>query len=250
MALNVFIQSQGGLLFTGGYLIEKRPIIACFDAIFVVSAMLIALCMIALKHARLSAGNEWTTKLPIVGADEKALVHASSNSLRCYQTFFVVAFVLFPAYSLLHFNDKVWNAGVIWSDAPGGFVLAIPVKCTMNGSTEGCDAAKVSKMFASPRDVRFWLAETVHDPKQFQLGRDVPNSSSVIKDSFKPHDLSAECRKDSESCRGVQWFHPWNLLAMWTATAGAAMAVVVLLLELLFRDPRVASEANSAPDHI
>ena len=92
-ALNVFVQSQGGLLFTGGYLIEKRPVIASFDAILIVSALLIVVCLVGVQYARLSSSDAWSTRLPIVGDDGKSPVEAASWSLRFYQAFFVLAYV-------------------------------------------------------------------------------------------------------------------------------------------------------------
>ncbi len=243
-ALNVFIQSQGGLLFTGGYLIEKRPVIASFDAVFIVSAMLIVVCLAAGKHARLSMSDAWATRLPIIGDDGKDPVETRSWSLRCYQGFFLLVFVLVPAFSLLHFNDKVWNAGVVWkSDTPESAVNAIPVKCTITGAGGGCDGTKISKVLAPGKEGWLWLAETVHDPKEFQLKRN-DNPSPILKSGFQDHDLSAECRKDSEACRGVQWFHPWNLIGMWAVTAIAFAAVGLLLYELFFRKgPQTAAPA-------
>jgi hypothetical protein len=246
-ALNVFVQSQGGMLFTGGYLIEKRPVIASFDAILIVSALLIVVCLVGVRYARLSSGDAWSTRLPIVGDDGKNPVETASWSLRFYQAFFVLAFVVVPASSVIHFNDKVWNVGVVWSDAPGSAMNAIPVKCTMTSAEDGCDAGKISKVFAPTKNGRLWLAETVHAPKQFQLKRDGGTPPPSLAQDFRDHDLSEECRKDSEACRGVQWLHPWSLIGSWFMTALAMISVAFLFRELLVpkrSDARTTTRGN------
>ena len=232
------------LLFSGGYLLEKRAIIACYFGIFLVSAFLSATCWAGIHHIKEAGTVPWPKRLPIPGEDSKEPISGNGWNARIYQSIVILIFTIIPVISLFHFNKTVWKHGIIWSDVSDAAINAVPVKC-MFFSADGCDRAKLEAMQPREAGHRYWLAENVHDPKKWEIkraGNGPPVWFTDPRFKFGEHDLSEECREKSSKGRGVEWFHPGSVIAMWAFTAFAIGSVAVLLFHLFRSDKNLDRE--------
>lgn len=247
-ALNIQIQSQGGLLFSGGYLLEKRQIIACYFGTILIATVLSAVCWCGIFHIAEAGAVPWPKRLPVPGENDKEPISGRGWKAGAYQAFFVFVFTVLPIISLIHFNGKVWKHGAVWSDVKDAAINAVPVKCMFVVADADCDTTKLEVIRPRAPGDRYWLAENVTDPKHWrnpQAEKFYITSSDNRKLQYVPHDLSDGCRENSEKCRGVQWLHPWSIIMMWAFTALGIGSAGTFFFHLVRRRDQLDSEART-----
>lgn len=222
LAVSTVLQSQGGPPLPDSLFQEGRPHIASYYSIFLLAPMLIGLAAIASIYAYRSESPAWSGRLPIIADDPDNPADPPALLIKIYQAFFLVGFILVPAYALGHANRVVLNRTVIWNEAAGP-ENAFATKYSLLASPFQPRVDRTMRPDPNGASPRLWLADREGDPKKAVH----PDFSSP-----NPRELSPACKEKATACRGVEWFHPWSLVATGLLSTLAGLAFLWLFLSL------------------
>ncbi|QFT74866.1 hypothetical protein [Ruegeria sp. THAF33] len=125
-AANAWIVSQGGNPIFDVDLIEDGPGVGSLVALPICAVLTILVSRIGTAYARRSGADAWHAKLPVVWLEG---LDTSTSGGRWHQLFFLTAFIIMPALSLVHFARKVLDAPV-WlrsqTGSPGSAIDTVP----------------------------------------------------------------------------------------------------------------------------
>ncbi len=209
LTVDTWLLTQGGTALFSAPVLDKRPVCASYYGVLSIAPLLIALSKIGRTFAARSRADAWHARIPVVGLEG---VDTASKEGRRYQCFFLLAFTVLPLFSLVHFNDKVFNVGRV---------------------------AKVAKEQPLELDLSpFRYVPSAGEFLTFRvLGNDYclgQNLSAFDRDKAKTSD---PCHRTAKWAGGVTWFPVISPLAVLALTAWACVSVGSFLA-VLFRRAR------------
>ncbi|ELR67962.1 hypothetical protein C942_00270 [Photobacterium marinum] len=198
-AVNAYSVSQGVNPISKAVLLDDRPIPGSYLAIFIISVMMLILTAIGRVYARNYSMDNWASSIPIFGFER---LDYRSKLARRYQGAFLFFFIIFPLFSIIHFNNKVIQHG---------------------------DIADESKQIVSRHDVFYnpgWdiVFSSSNFFSNFCMGQDLPQYSK----SKNP------CSKKKGQEGGVTWFIMISPLLMIGISLLVFFSVLDLILIIFF----------------
>jgi hypothetical protein len=261
-AIGTWIILQGGKSFAEIPGLEgKAPVTSAYQAVLIVGTLLGILSAVGIRYMRTSAVPD-EGLLPIVAIADVGPHDMGSWTMRLYQTFFFLIFLLVPAVALYQLNDAVLERGVLWHDsdpALGAIVVKNDfswVRGTSNqdrreygcrnqitrgdgfvwlGNTR-CDFVKAKRL--RPFDTS---GKSIADDSQSappNCARDLAVDRSRIETCNNATDISEECGSSEHHCRGVQWLPVLSPLLLGGTTLFGWAMFAWLIVEACYRKAR------------
>jgi hypothetical protein len=269
-ATGTWIILQGGKYFTEMPGLEGRaPVTSAYQAVLIIGVLLGVLSAVGLQYMRTTKSVR-ETLLPVVAIDNIGPHEIRSWSMRLYQSFFFIIFLIVPAVSLYQLNMAVLQRGVLWhQDDPalGGIALKNAFDITRGTSDQDKkEHACVNEVTRS--DGFVWLSNTRCDVvkanrlKPFEKSgksivenaessaptctRELAITRSKIDACENTRDMSEECERSERHCRGMQWLPVISPLLLAASTLFGWAMFVWLTVEACYRTihrvPREAGE--------
>jgi hypothetical protein len=233
---------QGGKSFADIPGLDGRaPVTSAYQAILMIGVLLSALCAAGIQHIR-TIETARDPLLPIVAIGDVGPHTLNTWSMRFYQGFFFVFFVLIPALSLYQLNISLFQRGILWHEgdpALGSILLKNGYTLTA-GTTNQDREEKACRNNVKRAQGFLWLSNMRCDPvkaKQLKPFSDTGKSIREDADSSPPNcvrsiaisnanssscknarDISELCEENERRCRGIQWFPLGSPLLLATAT--------------------------------
>jgi hypothetical protein len=256
-AAGTWIILQGGKSFAELPGLEGRaPVTSAYEAVLIIGLLLGIVSVVGLLYMR-KTGGRGESLLPVVGIADTGPHAMNSASMRVYQAFFVLIFLVLPAAALYKLNHDVIKDGVFWHDGDPA-LSSISFKNGFGWTQENAKEYGCSGEVMRADDFT-WLANRrcdivkANDLKPFKKTGLSPleniekatNASNCVRDLANDglktntcenvRDISEECEKSERHCRGIQWFPFLSPFAQVALTAFGWGMVAWLLLELSYR---------------
>jgi hypothetical protein len=258
-AIGTWIIVQGGKSFAEIPGLDGRAqVVSAYEATLAVGILLGVLSAVGIQYMRKPA-KRGETLLPVVAIADLGPHQARSWSMRLYQAFFVLVFLLIPAAALLQLNGIILDRGVLWhqGDAALGSIALKNAFALTRGSSDQ-DAKEYACRDEVTRVEGFvWLANMRCDiAKDNQLqpfdkaGRSLPENAQSVKSSCtrdlalprstpeacrSVRDISEYCEASERRCRGMQWLPILSPILPVATTIFGWLMLVWLLGEACYR---------------
>jgi len=258
-AAGTWLILQGGKSFAELPGLEGRaPVTSAYEAVLVIGLLLGILSAVGIRHMRKSHG-DGLGLLPVVAIADLGPHDMSSWTMRLYQGFFVLVFLLLPAAALYELNDDVLERGVLWHDTdPALGAIAIKNAFAWTRGTSDQDAKEYACRKEVTRAAGFtWFANMrcdivkanrlkPFDEKGTSTAENVDASpqscphdlamSRINSDKCdNAKDLSEECESSARHCYGMQWLPIVSPLAQAALTLFGWGMFGWLIVELSYR---------------
>jgi hypothetical protein len=260
-ATGTWIILQGGKSFADVPGLEGRaPVTSAFEAVGIIGLLLGILCGVGIRHMR-QAQAAGKPLLPVVAIAELGPHEMRSWSMRLYQGFFVLAFLVLPAAAIYKLNNDVLERGVLWHNgdpALGGITLKNAFALTRGTSEQDakeyacrnevtreegytwlanmrCDIVKANRLKPFDEGVKT-IAENIEDATKAPICvRDLARSRGDADKCENVTDISEECETSERNCRGIQWLPSVSLLGQATLTLFGWGMFLWFIVELSYR---------------
>jgi hypothetical protein len=228
-ATGTWIILQGGKSFAEIPGLEGgAPVTSAYQAVLIVGTLLGILSAVSIRYMRMSvpAGKGL---LPVVAIADVGPHNIHSWTMRLYQGFFFLVFLLLPAIALYQLNDAVLERGVLWHQgdtALGAIALKNAFAWTRGTSdqdtkefacrnevTRGdgftwlanmrCDVVKAGRLKPFDKTGKTVAEDAASAP--MSCTRDLAIARSKVETCENATDISEECASSERHCRGVQW---------------------------------------------
>lgn len=217
LTIDTWLLTQGGTSLFDAPVLDDREVPAAYFASLVIGALLALVCNIGRLFAKRSPEDRWYARLPVVWLDD---LDAMSKEGRRYQIFFLAAFVVLPALSLAHFNDKVLGSGRVVST--------------------------VTK--ADPKVVSLFYIPPLSEILTFGIFRNAYCLGQDLDDFANNSDgRAAPCRRTPNWPGGVTWFPIVSPLLMGGFTLWGWIATVRLIRLLSVRQSQAQHSSEQIP---
>ena len=258
-AIGTWIIVQGGKSFAEIPGLDGRAqVVSAYQAALAVGILLGILSAVGIQYMRKPA-KKGETLLPVVAIADLGPHQARSWSMRLYQGFFFLVFLLIPAAALLQLNQIVLDRGILWhqGDAALGSIAVKNAFALTRGSSdqdvkehacqddvmraEGfvwlanmrCDIAKDNQL--QPFDkVGRSLLENAQSAKssctrELAIPRSTPEACKSVRD------ISEQCEASERRCRGMQWLPVLSPALLLATTMFGWVMLLWLLCEACYR---------------
>ena len=208
-AAGTWIILQGGKSFAELPGLEGRsPVTSAYEAVIIIGLLLGILSAAGLAYMRKAEGSG-EGLLPVVGIADTAPHRMNSASMRFYQGFFVLIFLVLPAVSLYKLNHDVLDDGVLWHSgdpALGSISFKSAFGWTQDNAKEyGCSGEVT-------REIGYtWLANKRCDIVKANDLKPFKQTGSTTLEDIEKATKASECVRDlardrlkSDPCENVR----------------------------------------------
>jgi hypothetical protein len=279
-AIGTMIVLQGGKSFAEiPGLDAKSPVTSAYLGIPIIGTLLGILGIIGLLYMRTERKQE-EGLFPIVAVADLGPHRMATISMLLYQGFFVLVFLLIPAFSLYQLGSVVLQRGVLWHEgdpALGSIVLKNAFAWSQGESNldakehacssevirdardhgytwlgnQRCDFVKAARLkpFLKDGDTLAQNVEAAAKTCIRELAqRQTPDPNAKAQPCGGVRDISEACETSERTCRGVQWLPILSPILLVVPTIfGWAMFAWLLIEAICKKVGSRATQRHSEP---